>query len=302
MLFRAATTMTLEDLHIKRGESFDQLYQVVTANLQNFIRKGDTVPVAAREPIVQAWIDQFIVKYRDWILNERAYLTELYGYRSFGKYDKFQPMFTLCALAFLHISYDLPETISETLSDPQYAHHVASICTLADLKTIYNELEEPLKAAIRGKWKKPRMVRAMLLMKKAELEMIFMLWIITLRNRAWDDAVTLYCSSGQQANNSGPKNRLKRSVLGAMKTAKDKSSIYFYKRVLGLRVTESFLLLLHFALSYFTMSWYVGLGLVPVVIYLIILAEKDASIDLYENFMDNLTAEHNSENEKTINS
>lgn len=229
---------SLQEIHHERGRSFAELYSVVTYNIEHYQCVGDTKYLIDQFEIIGYWVDGFSDKYNNWIPVEQAYLQELYGYNGQHKPDKFEPLFTLCALAFLHIVNDLPITISESLKEGRFSHYTTTVCNLNNLKKIFNELENPLREAIRGNWKKPWFAKLMLIWKDAELELIFMLWIVALRNKAWDDGVSLYCLSSNKTSSGNPpddKSRHSILVLNAMKNAKSKSKLLFHKRILALQ-------------------------------------------------------------------
>jgi hypothetical protein len=85
--------------------------------------------------------------------------------------------------AYLHVSYDLPIVISQSLQ----ASHLHS---QARASQIYMALESGFKAATRSAWNKPLLVK-FLLWTPLQFDPVFLGWLIQLRNAAWIHAVYL---------------------------------------------------------------------------------------------------------------
>src|SRR5262249_21151167 len=126
--------------------------------------------------LVSGFYDRFV----RWPSDEPEYLSLLYT-QNWGT-------FTVAGHAYLHVSYDLPVVIADTLppkfqsdTDPESQTRAANI---------YLSLEKAFRDAVQSNWDKPLLIK-FLLWRPFEFDLIFLGWLIELRRGAWIHAEML---------------------------------------------------------------------------------------------------------------
>ena len=123
-------------------------------------------------------IDGFRARYDNWVSAEASYLEALYRKR--------WPLVLFAGHAYLHIGFDLPVVIAESLMTNEDARQ--PLVRPSRGSQIFGQLERSLEKALRADWKKPWTVRTAL---NHNMDDQLLNWVVGLRNTSWKHAMEI---------------------------------------------------------------------------------------------------------------
>lgn len=174
----------LTKVHQRRVRRFQSLYRSVTLQMRRY--RDDATNALTVDEI--QWLSNLIAGFQErfdnWPTHEIEYLEALYG----QNWDTF----TVAGHAYLHVSYDLPIVIADSLLG-QAASQKALVSTVR-ASEIYLSLEKGFKDAVHSDWEKPFLVK-LFLWRRLEFDTVFLAWLVHLRNGAWIHASQIASSS-----------------------------------------------------------------------------------------------------------
>jgi hypothetical protein len=198
-----STDESFERLHKSRVLYFQSLYEQVMRAMEDFREN----PNARLDQSDDRWISYLIKGFKErfdnWIPTEDFYLRKLY--------KKDAPLVMLTGHAYLHIAFDLPIIIGDSLSR---CDNSEPLITVSRGSEIFEQLEHALSKALRADWRKPFLVDRAL---AHNLDDALLGWMIGLRNTAWKHGVAI--AEADEPSRSQVIERLHRDVTAKLMKA-----------------------------------------------------------------------------------